>query len=590
VPVLPGKWIKVRDASEEKVACQKLNTNPGDSPKYDTDYQTVEACQTACVTLVQGCNAVNFSPQDVIGKVKKGKCQFEYCTNDYKVGGTKHYDSWIYNGPVLQAPTTPGLVLWTALREKKKFDCLHLNTARDANPKYGGIYGTLKQCQDACANSVPLCNVINYAGTDTQDRAVQKGSCQFQFCNLDREGYQYLNSENYQAYVYRGSPKRGTRPAYTAPKRPTEATYDRDGWRRVGGARDFDLNCEKLNFGANYDSRNGPQYNTKYRELWECKSACKNQVIGCDAINFSRDKEGKCQFLQCNGKVVRGNVKDYDSYILESRVTPAPVTSYGRTRPPSVPLNVGSSCDADIDCNGDCDGPKHVDACGVCGGKGDTCTSYGRSDVKTTLNFIFPETSFSDKILLDPIKKFLPLATAVSRTQDLVQEGDAFTISIRVGGYSKATFTANDQKHLINYLNFKTTVAASKITIVDIQNSPSGGRRLQDSLSVDITVTLDVSGIHADTATTPDEPDRTPVVVAVVVTILVIAVLLVVGVVVVFRMLDKKKRERGGKPLEMELSDFSPHRKTDEYMASNEPVLESSGQRRQSKATVIVSP
>lgn len=25
--------------------------------------------------------------------------------------------------------------------------------------------------------------------------------------------------------------------------------YDRDGWKRVGDARDFDLNCDKLNFG-----------------------------------------------------------------------------------------------------------------------------------------------------------------------------------------------------------------------------------------------------------------------------------------------------------------------------------------------------
>lgn len=39
--------------------------------------------------------------------VKLGKCQFEYCEGNYKVGGTKHFNSYIYNGPVLKATTPP---------------------------------------------------------------------------------------------------------------------------------------------------------------------------------------------------------------------------------------------------------------------------------------------------------------------------------------------------------------------------------------------------------------------------------------------------------------------------------------------------
>ena len=42
---------------------------------------------------------------------------------------------------------------------------------RDANPQYNGIYANLEQCQDACAKTVPQCNVVNYAGQDTTDRA-----------------------------------------------------------------------------------------------------------------------------------------------------------------------------------------------------------------------------------------------------------------------------------------------------------------------------------------------------------------------------------------------------------------------------------
>ena len=39
-----------------------LERRAGAFPKYDTDYQTVDECQTACVTQVFDCNTVNYSP------------------------------------------------------------------------------------------------------------------------------------------------------------------------------------------------------------------------------------------------------------------------------------------------------------------------------------------------------------------------------------------------------------------------------------------------------------------------------------------------------------------------------------------------
>ena len=40
---------------------------------------------------------------------------------------------------------------------------------------------------------------------------------------------------------------------------------------------------------ANYDGKNGPKYDTAYSGLKECKAACRDEVAGCDAINFEAD-------------------------------------------------------------------------------------------------------------------------------------------------------------------------------------------------------------------------------------------------------------------------------------------------------------
>ena len=40
-------------------------------------------------------------------RIKKGKCQFQYCDPNFKYNffGRKHYDSYVYKGPVLQVAT-----------------------------------------------------------------------------------------------------------------------------------------------------------------------------------------------------------------------------------------------------------------------------------------------------------------------------------------------------------------------------------------------------------------------------------------------------------------------------------------------------
>ena len=46
-------------------------------------------------------------------RIKKGKCQFQYCDPHIRHNffGTKHFNSYVYNGPVLKATTTPTAVV-----------------------------------------------------------------------------------------------------------------------------------------------------------------------------------------------------------------------------------------------------------------------------------------------------------------------------------------------------------------------------------------------------------------------------------------------------------------------------------------------
>ena len=46
-------------------------------------------------------------------KKKFGKCQFEFCTPDYVVGGTKHYDSYMYSGQKVKSTTPPATATTT---------------------------------------------------------------------------------------------------------------------------------------------------------------------------------------------------------------------------------------------------------------------------------------------------------------------------------------------------------------------------------------------------------------------------------------------------------------------------------------------
>ena len=37
-----------------------------------------------------------------------------------------------------------------------------------------------------------------------------------------------------------------------------------------------------------HDIKNGPRYDTKYDTLDQCKRACQNEVVGCDAVNYDK--------------------------------------------------------------------------------------------------------------------------------------------------------------------------------------------------------------------------------------------------------------------------------------------------------------
>ena len=51
---------------------------------------------------------------------------------------------------------------------------------------------------------------------------------------------------------------------------------------------------------------------------------CMHLCLRCvDWLHFSRKSGGKCQFQQCNGRLIGGAVRDFDSYIL---MDPRPVT------------------------------------------------------------------------------------------------------------------------------------------------------------------------------------------------------------------------------------------------------------------------
>ena len=303
--------------------------------------------------------------------------------------------------------------------------------------------------------------------------------------------------------------------------------------------------------------------------------------VACD-----RDKDGKCQFQQCNGKVVRGKVKDFDSYILlpQDTTTPRPsvtrpVTKPGGATTPKLPADTSAApgCALDIDCKGKCGGKTLTDSCGHCGGNGDGCTSYSKDDVSNKLDSIFPANSTTEAVSV--IKKFLPLTKSISRFQEITKAKAKFTVYIRLIGYSAMTFQDSDRRHLINFCNAMTGVVQSLISIDSVTDSPRQlRRRLQVEVggSVDVTVTLDVSMIHDSSQnieTESSRSNRTGVVVAVVVVICCVAFALFVGVIVWYKINDRRTRNRKGRSsLEMEMTSFS-QRKSDQYIQSNEPVL-----------------
>lgn len=330
-PTLPGKWIKIRSATQEKVNCEHLNHKRGQKPHYDTHYDNVETCQSACLNDVPRCNTVNFSPKENPQKKKFGKCQFEFCTPDYVVGGTKHYDSYMYSGQKVKSTTPPATattttVLWTLWSRSTQLGCEPLNDGRGATPKYNAVYSNLALCQAACQNDVPTCNAVNYAYQAGPDERV-RGKCQFQYCDPSNEP-RSERSAFFNAYRFSGSAPQTTFAAITS--------YDRDGWAKVDTPGRVNLGCEKLNAGRMHDRRFGPRYGTTYPGgVNECKLACQNEVTGCDAISYSAQNRGTCLFQQCGGVVVAGNARGYQSYFYNRPDRPERITrGTPATRPP----------------------------------------------------------------------------------------------------------------------------------------------------------------------------------------------------------------------------------------------------------------
>ena len=122
-------------------------------------------------------------------RIKKGKCQFQYCDRNYKYNffGRKHYNSYVYSGPVLRATTTPVAAIITST----------------STPSIGMLTAAI---ESLCVyNSCVVCAL------DTIVTQVRVLRC---FCCL------------------------------------MPIAYDADGWRQVGAAKtDHDLHCRRLNAG-----------------------------------------------------------------------------------------------------------------------------------------------------------------------------------------------------------------------------------------------------------------------------------------------------------------------------------------------------
>ena len=127
-------------------------------PRYDDVYNTVEKCQSACLTEVPLCNAVNYIPWVYLRwlcriwakklalrvvsshsgeciftmqcitcvfrktsklTAKQGRCQFEYCEKGYKYAQLKGFLSYI-NVDTNDNPMLPGMWAYRTTENKEK--------------------------------------------------------------------------------------------------------------------------------------------------------------------------------------------------------------------------------------------------------------------------------------------------------------------------------------------------------------------------------------------------------------------------------------------------------------------------------------
>jgi len=199
--------------------------------------------------------------------------------------------------------------------------CKKRNKGPHYHPRYDTEeYKTPEECKNACLTLVPNCDAVNFHAKDKK--------CGFEQCNGK---FKFGGTKGSYVYVFvvgrdttaatttipgkqtSQAPQRLTTPAIvvTTPKSPTVF-----GWQKVRDSSQTKLKCLKKNHGKDANGKiPTPRYDSKFSTVEECQNACVNLVPDCDAVNYDKEKGGKCGFEQCNGKLAFGGTKGYDSYI-----------------------------------------------------------------------------------------------------------------------------------------------------------------------------------------------------------------------------------------------------------------------------------
>merc|ERR1712228_65747 len=91
-------WIKTRDRELTKLDCPQLKGTEYGMPRDCPLLSTLEDCQKACTSKVNGCNGINFRPFDST----QNFCCFHKCGDDSRPWyhqWTTGWDVWLYQAP-----------------------------------------------------------------------------------------------------------------------------------------------------------------------------------------------------------------------------------------------------------------------------------------------------------------------------------------------------------------------------------------------------------------------------------------------------------------------------------------------------------